>query len=251
MGLVGRSAELGELAAHLDRAAAGFGGVITLVGTAGSGKSALAARAAALARDRGFEIVGGAPVRGRPGRLVWAGLLDDLDADPEVTAALLDDTGPPGTNMAVRLLAAGTRRLIVVDDVDLGGQEAVDVLALVAARLVTCSTAVVATAATPLGVGTDLKLGGLCEHDLAAIVGEMPAEQRHAVWVASRGMPDAAHRGRPHLRRGAEGRRTPAGIHPHRAGMPLRPCPRRPIALERVTGRASADLGCERIVRTR
>ena len=137
MGLVGRSAEVGELAALLDRAAAGFGGVITLVGTAGSGKSALAAEAAALARDRGFEVAGGSPVRGRPGRLVWAGLLDDLGADPEVTRALFDGPGPLDTNMAARLLAAGTRRLIVVDDVDAGGPEAVDMLALVAARLVT------------------------------------------------------------------------------------------------------------------
>jgi hypothetical protein len=32
MGLVGRSAELGELATLVDRAAAGFGGAITLVG---------------------------------------------------------------------------------------------------------------------------------------------------------------------------------------------------------------------------
>ncbi|HEV8277858.1 MAG TPA: AAA family ATPase [Streptosporangiaceae bacterium] len=70
MGLAGRSAELGELAALLDRAAAGFGGVITLVGAAGSGKSSLAAAAAALVRDRGFEVIGGSPVRGRPGRLV-------------------------------------------------------------------------------------------------------------------------------------------------------------------------------------
>src|SRR5215475_10517510 len=180
MGLVGRSAELGELAALLDRTAAGFGGVITLVGSAGSGRSSLAAAAAALARDRGFEVAGGSPVRGRPGRLVWAGLLGDLGAGPEVTTALLNDSGPAGTDAAVRLLTAGSRRLLVVDDVDLGGQEAVDMLALVAARLVTSSTAVVATAATPLGVGRDLKLRGLAERDLAAVVGDMAAEQRHA-----------------------------------------------------------------------
>jgi tetratricopeptide (TPR) repeat protein len=192
MGLVGRSAEVGELAALLDRAAAGFGGVITLVGAAGSGKSALAAEAAALARDRGFEVAGGSAVRGRPGRLVWAGLLDDLGADPEVTRALLDESGLLDTTMAARLLTAGNRRLIVVDDVDAGGPEAVDMLALVAARLVTCSTAVVATAATSLGVGRDLKLCGLSERDLAAIVGEIAAGQRHAVWVASRGMPGIA-----------------------------------------------------------
>jgi len=192
MGLVGRSAELGELAALLDRAAAGFGGVITLVGAAGAGKSALAAEAAGLARDRGFEVIGGSPVRGRPGRLVWAGLLADVGADPEVTRALLDGSGPFDMTMAVRLLTAGSRRLIVVDDVDLGGQEAADMLALVGARLLTCSTAVVATAATPLGVGRDLRLAGLSERDLAAVVGDMAAGQRHAVWVASRGMPGSA-----------------------------------------------------------
>ena len=192
MGLVGRSAELGELAALLDRAGTGFGGVITLVGTAGSGKSALAAEAAALARDRGFEVAGGSPVRGRPGRLVWAGLLDDLGADPGVTGALLADPSPADTNVAVRLLAAGTRRLIVVDDIDRGGQEAVDMLALVAARLTACSTAVVVTSAVPLGVGRDLRLGGLSEGDLAAVAGEMPNGQRHAVWVASGGMPGPA-----------------------------------------------------------
>src|SRR5437899_5846281 len=91
MSLVGRPAELGELAALLDRAAAGFGGAITVVGPAGSGKSALAAEAAALARDRGFEVAGGLAVRGRPGRLVWAGLLDDLGADSAVSGALLGE----------------------------------------------------------------------------------------------------------------------------------------------------------------
>src|SRR5438045_3849711 len=77
------------------------------------------------ARDRGLEVAGGSAVRGRPGRLVWAGLLDDLGADPEVTRALFGESGPLGTTMAVRLLTAGNRRLIVVDDVDAGGQEAV------------------------------------------------------------------------------------------------------------------------------
>jgi AAA ATPase domain len=202
MGLVGRSAELGELAALLDRAAAGAGGVITLAGPAGSGKSALAVAAATRARDRGFEVAGGSPVRGRPGRLVWAGLLDDLGASPEVTAGLLDDPGPISTTTAARLLAAGTRRLIIVDDIDNGGKEAVDMLALVAARLVTSSTAVVATAAAPLGVGRDIKLAGLSEPDLAAVLGELPpgelqagelqAGERHAVWVASQGMPGTA-----------------------------------------------------------
>src|SRR4029077_14620200 len=100
MGLVGPSGGSRAQAALLDRAAAGLGGVITLVGAAGSGKSALAAEAAALARGRAFEVAGGSAVRGRPGRLVWAGLLDDLGADPEVTRALLDESGPLDTTMA-------------------------------------------------------------------------------------------------------------------------------------------------------
>src|SRR5437763_1496490 len=62
----------------------------------------------------------------------------------------------------------------------------------VAPGVVTGSTAVVASAATSLGVGRDLKLCGLSGRDLAAIVGEMAVGQRPAVWVASRGMPGIA-----------------------------------------------------------
>lgn len=192
MSLIGRSAELGELAALLDRAAAGSGGAVTVTGPAGSGKTALAAAAAALARDRGFEVLGGSAVRGQPGQLVWAGLLDDLGADPDVSGALFGEPGPAELNAAVRLLCGGSRRLIVVDDLDLGGPDAIEFLALLTARLLTCSTAVVATAGTPLGVGRDLRLGGLSLADLAGIAGELPAERRHAVWVAARGMPGPA-----------------------------------------------------------
>ena len=110
-----------------------------------------------------------------------------------MTGALLQDPSPVDTNVAVRLLAAGTRRLIVVDDIDRGGQEAVDMLALVAARLTACPTAVVVTSAVPLGVGRDLRLGGLSEGDVAAVA-YMPNGQRHAVWVASGGMPGPARK---------------------------------------------------------
>src|SRR5262249_61682428 len=129
----------------------------------------LPAGVAVLARVRGVEVLGGSLVRGRRGRLVWAALLDDLGAGPEVPRALLDDSGPLDTNVAVRLLTAGNRRLIVVDDVDAGGQEAVDMLALVAARLVMCSTAVVATAGGPLGMGRDLNLRALSDPVLSAV----------------------------------------------------------------------------------
>ena len=70
-------AEIGEIDALLEAAAAGSGGVVTLVGPQGSGKTALIAAAAEMARDRGFEVLGASPVRGQPGRLVWAQLLHD------------------------------------------------------------------------------------------------------------------------------------------------------------------------------
>jgi tetratricopeptide (TPR) repeat protein len=54
------------------------------------------------------------------------------------------------------------------------------------------STAVLATAETPLGVGRDLKLAGLAESELGEVIGDRPAEQQHAVWVASGGMPGTA-----------------------------------------------------------
>jgi hypothetical protein len=66
-------------------------------------------------------------------------------------------------------------------------------VALLAARLVGGTTAVVATARRPLGVGTELRLGGLSEDDLAAAVG-VGDDARHAVWAASGGLPGVARR---------------------------------------------------------
>ena len=89
MGPVGRVAELGEIDALLEAAAAGSGGVVILVGPQ-IGKTALIAAAAEMARDRGFEVLGAAPVRGQPGRLVWAQLLHDAGATEEDSRELLD-----------------------------------------------------------------------------------------------------------------------------------------------------------------
>jgi DNA-binding CsgD family transcriptional regulator len=52
--LVGREAEMGQLALALDAAAEGVAGVVALVGEAGVGKSRLAEEGMALARARGF-----------------------------------------------------------------------------------------------------------------------------------------------------------------------------------------------------
>ena len=189
---VGRAVELGEIDALLEAAAAGSGAVVTLVGPQGSGKTALIAAATQMARDRGFEVLGAAPVRGQPGRLVWAQLLHDAGAGEEDSRGLLDRDDLLAASAALRALTAGQRRLIVIDDIDTGGHDAVEVLALVASRIVVSSTAVVATAQTPLGAGRDLRLAGLAESELGDVIGDMPAGQRRAVWAASGGMPGIA-----------------------------------------------------------
>jgi tetratricopeptide (TPR) repeat protein len=190
--LVGRSAELRELDHLLDQAGAGSGGLLTLVGPPGSGKTVLLAAVAGTARSRGFEVLAGAPVRGRPGRLVWGQLLRDAGVSADLTARFLDRAAPLEVSLEVGRLVGNVPRLIVIDDVDLGGDEAVNVLTVLGARLVASSTAIVVTASTPLGVGREHILSGLGADELTAVVGEMETGQRHAVWVASRGMPGAA-----------------------------------------------------------
>ena len=63
---------------------------------------------------------------------------------------------------------------------------------MLAARLTAGSTAVVVTASEPLGLGRELRLAGLTEEELAAVVGSVPADAVHALWVASRGLPGVA-----------------------------------------------------------
>jgi RecA/RadA recombinase len=189
---VGRAAELREIDVLLEAAAAGSGGVLNFFGPAGSGKTMLIGAAAHRARSRGFEVLAAAAVRGQPGRLLWAQLLTDAGADEEAARRLLHQHDPVASSAALRALTAGQRRLVVIDDVDVGGADALEVLALVAARVVVGSTAVVATAATPLGVGRDSKLAGLDQSELAAVIGDRPTAQRNAIWVASGGLPGPA-----------------------------------------------------------
>jgi tetratricopeptide (TPR) repeat protein len=191
--VAGRRRELEQISRLLDRAETGAGGVLVVVGPAGSGKTVLAQAAADEARGRGVEVLRASPLRGQPGRLVWAQLLRDAGAPDALAARLVGgDAGPLDLDTAARHLVSGTARLIVVDDVDRGGPDAAEVLAVLAARCAGAATAVLATAAAPLGLSPELRLQGLSEQDLAAAVGGVDDEAGHALRVASRGLPGVA-----------------------------------------------------------
>ncbi|HEY3683376.1 MAG TPA: ATP-binding protein [Streptosporangiaceae bacterium] len=193
--LVGRGRELAEIGRLLDRAADGTGGLLVLAGPPGSGKTALAEAAADDARGHGFEVLWASPPESQPGRMVWAQLLRDTGAPAELTAALLaDGTGPLDLDAAARHLASGPPRLVVVDDIDRGGPDAVEMLSVLAARCAAVRVAVIATSARPLGPRPELRLGGLREADLAAAVATADADAGHALWLASRGLPGVARR---------------------------------------------------------
>ncbi|MFI0479638.1 AAA family ATPase [Actinomadura sp. 9N215] len=190
--LVGRAREVAEIDHLLGHAGAGSGGVLVIRGGRGAGKTAVAEAGMREAHRRGFEVVRASPVRGWPGRLVWSQLLRDAGAPEDMAAALVDDPGPLELDGAARWLASGRDRLIVVDDIDHGGRDAVEMLSVLAGRVVAGSTAVLATSGTPLDVGHELSLRGLSEEELAAVVGPVSADAAHALWVASRGRPGVA-----------------------------------------------------------
>jgi len=190
--LVGRGREMGQVHLLLERAAAGSGGLLVVTGAPGSGKTALAEAAVGEARRGGFHVVRGGAARGLPGRLVWAQLLRDVGAADELAERILGDPRPLVLDSAARALISEQPRLIVVDDLDRGGSDAVEVLSVLAGRLGAAPAAVIATATAAVGVGDEVRLGGLGEDDLAAVVGELRPEARHALWVASGGLPGAA-----------------------------------------------------------
>jgi len=170
--IVGRRDELEQIGRLLDRAGAGPGGLLVVVGLAGAGKTALLEAAASEARGRGFDVLRASPAVGHPGCLLWAQLLRDAGAPDDLAAGLV--TGNTGTlelDSAARHLVSGSPRLILVDDIERGGRDAIEVLSVVAARCTAAATAVIAAAAAPVGPGPELRLRGLSEEDLGAAAG--------------------------------------------------------------------------------
>lgn len=183
-------AEVGRL---LDSARRGAGGMLVISGPAGSGKTLIAEWAATDARDRGFEVFWTRPAEGQPGRMAWARLLRDTGAPASlVTGLLSEDAGPLDLDGAAAHLVSGPPRFIVVDDVDCGGPGAIAMLSVVAARCHNAAVAVLATAASPLGLPPELRLRRLSEAELAEALGGLDPETSHALWLASRGLPGVA-----------------------------------------------------------
>jgi tetratricopeptide (TPR) repeat protein len=191
--VAGRCREMAEIGRLLDGACRGAGGMLVVCGPAGSGKTLIAEAAAADARDRGFEVLWTRPAEGQPGRLAWARLLRGTGAPHSLAADLLgENAGPLDLDDAAAYLVFGPLRLIVVDDVDRGGPDAVGMLSVVAARCPTAPVAVLATIASPLGLRPELRLGGLSEEELAGALGELNPETSRALWLAARGQPGVA-----------------------------------------------------------
>jgi tetratricopeptide (TPR) repeat protein len=190
--LVGRNRELAEVAGVLDRAARGVGGVLVIVGPSGVGKTAVLDASAEIAAQRGFEVAYRRPVARQPGRLIWAQLLRDAEADEQIAAALLADPDSLTVDAATSLLVSERPRLIVVDDIDRGGPDCIAFLAVLASRVAGAPTVVLASSSTALGISPEVQLKPLSEKDLAVLFGDLPADTRRALWIACRGLPGAA-----------------------------------------------------------
>jgi len=193
MALAGRAREVRAIDHLLSRTRDGFGGHLVFHGPSGSGKTALLEEAGVRARRAGFEVFRAAPARGQAGRLVWVQLLRAMPGQEALAGRLLDEPSLLELDSAARELASGDRQLILVDDVDKGGPQAVELLSILATRLPATSTAVIATTSTPLGLGADLGLAALNEADMAAIAPGLSQDAQHALWVASHGLPGLVH----------------------------------------------------------
>ena len=90
-------------------------------------------------------------------------LVRDAGGSGELVERLLADPGDFDLDLdaAAVALCSGPRRLIVVDDLDRGGPDAVAVLAVLAGRVVAAPVVVLVTSRIPLGIGGEVWLGPL------------------------------------------------------------------------------------------
>lgn len=146
---------------------------------------------AGLGRARGLEVVRAARLPGRPGRWVWCQLLREVGA-AEVATRLWDEVGSAVVDSAAAALASSSPRLIVVDDLDKGGRQAVEVLEVLAGRVSTCPVVVVVTASRELGVGRNTWLAPLSVSQISTLTGEKRPDVVEAMWTGAQGRPGPA-----------------------------------------------------------
>ena len=207
-GIIGRRRELGAIDELLDQAAAGTGGVLVLTGPAGSGRTALAEVAADRAGGREFEVIRLPAGVGQP----ESALLARVRQQPRDGAASAEDA-----DALVAALADGVRRLVLVDDADLGGAAGVELVRGLSGRLAGSATAVLATTAAgsaglerlagsagPSGLAVSAGLAGLAGRsrvlalqplspdEIGELTGVAGEGARYALWAASGGRPGPA-----------------------------------------------------------
>jgi len=183
--LLGRKAEIGLLVALLDGVDAG-GGALVLYGEPGIGKSRLLARAAELARERGWLVLSTTGVQSEA-HLAFAGLhqllrplraqVASLSAEPRAVldAAFGLGQGPAPERFRIAMtvldflgeVAAETPLLILAEDAQWLDQPTMDVLAFVARRLQ--SDSIVLLAAVREGYPSQLVDAGLPQHRIGAL----------------------------------------------------------------------------------
>lgn len=223
MPLIGRGSELAAVGRLLDAAAAGTGGHLIVTGPPGAGKTALAEAAALLARERELPLLHLVDPPQELGAAIWNRLHEFRAAVPGDASMYAESVaervpGHPGESAARRpsgragetageragdtaegmvervsaAIADGTPRLLIIDGVDRAGAQGAEFLRLLVPRLSLGATALLATAAQPLGLPPEVRLGGLAEPELAELLPDLPAESVHAVWLATGGLPGPA-----------------------------------------------------------
>jgi AAA ATPase domain len=192
--LVGRDQPLAELRALVEAALASRGGVVTLTGEAGIGKTTLATAAADHAEARGATVVWGTCWEGAPPFWSWLEVLAALGVE-----AGLQDAGPPGqpaplagrferfhaASGALLKAAARTPLVVVLDDLHWADPASVELAAFHARRARRSRQLLVATyrdveiaPGDPLGgpiarleaEGRTLPLGGLDAPQVAQVL---------------------------------------------------------------------------------
>jgi hypothetical protein len=245
-GIIGRHRELAAIDELLDQAAAGTGGLLVLTGPAGSGRTALAGVAAGRAAGRGFQVIRLPAGPGQSESAFRAALDQDArrgpagpvppesqhgspasDGGPAAIGVLAGEAAEPGdADAPTAALADGVRRLVLLDDADLGGAAGVGLIRALAGRLAGSSTAVLATAAAGsawltgfggltgpggrpgpagpaapsglmgpaalAGLGRVLALEPLSPDEIGELAGVTGEAARYALWAASGGRPGPA-----------------------------------------------------------